>query len=48
VMHAGDTDRDGYDDLLVYLEPGEALVARGGPEGPRIAPTPLLTLPDRR
>lgn len=45
VSNAGDTDRDGYDDLLVFLMPGEALIARGGPEGPRIAPTPLLLLP---
>ncbi|MEZ4392732.1 MAG: VCBS repeat-containing protein [Polyangiales bacterium] len=42
---AGDTDRDGYDDLLVFLAPGQALIARGGPDGPRVAPTPFLTLP---
>lgn len=42
---AGDTDRDGFDDLLVRLAPGQALIARGGPEGIRIAPTPLLEFP---
>jgi hypothetical protein len=42
---AGDTDRDGHDDLVVYLGPGEVLLARGGPRGLVVAPGPLLTLP---
>lgn len=41
----GDTDRDGFDDLLVRLAPGQALVAPGSAGGPRVGPTPFLTLP---
>ncbi len=41
----GDTDRDGFDDLLVRLTPGVVFIARGGPDGLRIAQTPNLELP---
>jgi len=31
---AGDTDRDGFDDLTVYLTPGRVVISRGSPGGP--------------
>ncbi|MFO0628115.1 MAG: FG-GAP-like repeat-containing protein [Polyangiales bacterium] len=42
---AGDTDRDGFDDLLVRLAPGQAFIARGSPTGLRTTLPPLLELP---
>lgn len=42
---AGDTDRDGFDDLVVFLAPGQVLVARGSRQGLRVGPTPFFTLP---
>ena len=41
----GDTDRDGYDDLAVFLSPGHVVVSRGTAAGPTTGMIPFLTLP---
>lgn len=45
VGFAGDPDRDGFDDLMVYLSPGRVVVSRGSPTGPIAGTLPTLTLP---
>ena len=41
----GDTDRDGFDELLVFLSPGHVVVSRGTAAGPSTGMIPYLTLP---
>lgn len=41
----GDTDRDGFDELLVFLSPGHVVVSRGTAAGPTTGMIPFLTLP---
>lgn len=45
VQRIGDADRDGYDDLLVRMAPGEAVYARGTASGLTVGPSPRLTPP---
>ena len=45
VGFAGDPDRDGFDDLTVYLAPGVVVISRGSPSGPITGHLPGLQLP---
>lgn len=45
VSNAGDTDRDGFDDVTVYLSPGRVVLARGTPTGPTTGMLPTFELP---
>lgn len=42
---AGDTDRDGFDDMTVFLSPGRVVLSRGTPMGPITGPLPNFELP---
>ncbi len=42
---AGDTDRDGFDDLTVFLSPGRVVLSRGTPTGPTTGVLPGFELP---
>lgn len=42
---AGDTDRDGFDDITVFLSPGRVVLARGTPDGPTTGVLPGFELP---
>ena len=45
VGFAGDPDRDGFDDLTVFLSPGRVVISRGSPDGPIAGNLPGLVLP---
>ncbi len=42
---AGDTDRDGFDDVTIFLSPGRVVLSRGSPTGPTTGMLPAFVLP---